>query len=140
MSTSCLLGNALESYCNALPLCTVHILSNALDDLYAGWQSGAWSWWRHLLPWIGATWWETLPHTVAHWHSHIAHSIITQHTALSHPPRPTERRTVGQRRRSAGSIFIRHHIPAKIVLHLFAEILKPPFNLEYEFRSWIKSS
>ena len=126
--------------CNAL-VDAVHILCNAMDDLYAGWQSGAWSWWRHLLPWIGATWWETLPHTVAQKHSHTAHSTQYYYTACStFPPTATERRTVGQRRRSAGSIFIRHHIPAKIVLHLFAEILKPPFILEYVIRSWIKSS
>ena len=91
----------------------VHILGNALDDLYAGWQSGAWSWWRHLLPWIGATWWETLPHTMAQPHSHTAHSIITQHTALSHPPRPNAEPSVKDADQLAKSLFIRRRIPAK---------------------------
>ena len=88
--------------------------------------------WRHLVG-NSPTYSSTLAQPPSTQYYYAAHST-------SHPPRPTERRTVGQRRRSAGSIFIRHHIPAKIVLHLFAEILKPPFSLEYEFRSWIKSS
>ena len=93
---------------------TVHILCNALDNLYAGWQSGAWSWWRHLLPWIGATWWETLPHTVAHWHSHLAHSIITQHGALpTHRDRPNAEPSVKDADQLAKSLFIRRRIPAK---------------------------
>ena len=129
MSTSCLLGNALVSFAMHLHCAHPRQCTGRLICRLAVWRlvlvaPPAAMDWRHLVG-NSPTYSSTLAQPPSTQYHYAAHST-------SHPPRPTEHRTVGQRRRSAGQVTF-HPSPhsSKKLLHIMEENLKPPFTPEY---------